>query len=654
MMQQQISRKPARRRQHPVDAFHNNKTNINHDTRSATSGGAVAPISSSAMATPYSGIIQKHINDNEDGGYESSQDEPMFGMSNMVGAFTVLRSSGHTHGHNENVDAAAAAQPTIAAAADDNGETTTILPTDAIEHAIEDAIIEGNNNTNYQRVVKSSRQLQKRLRHIKLTKPKGSVSRLLLILVLTMVSKFTYKYIIHKNVRHLLKLSSSSSAKSEGDKGGEGDGDDNDDDDDAPPPIYPEFVFDHPYVTSSYYISTSNTAILEKMYDQQVEPKKDRLPDRERGIVSRLAILRPFCEFDAEPLPTTFACWNSLVPCRAAEEDLGEEEDDANVDEWVLFDMSTNGTGRKLKEEEQDDWECEADYSTTNNNSTSTSFFRGIANSLFKRCKRKPKTKDYFDDVPADGLRTTSADLFLFYSQTFSENDVAMKAVDKIMEEFFSPGGWSRCFDNIYAVEANIPPELDLYIPAAQEDLYNWVNGPNRQYEAGFRIIQSGEWGDYDGFYLMEGDSVPVKNYWLDVILGEINAYRPFAVLGAQYDGDKWDAFYEDIPISLLHHTNGNGIYNTSHPLLERLTGQLEVEAPCPYNSIPYDYRMSQMWVEGTLGIVPQLAPKIMLNEEGENITLSDNIAMFTKWANSESYRQCVLISSLISYLAYC
>ena len=32
-------------------------------------------------------------------------------------------------------------------------------------------------------------------------------------------------------------------------------------------------------------------------------------------------------------------------------------------------------------------------------------------------------------------------------------------------------------------------------------------------------------------------------------------------------------------------HTNGNGIYNTSHPLLERLTGQLEVEAPCPYNS---------------------------------------------------------------------
>ena len=55
-----------------------------------------------------------------------------------------------------------------------------------------------------------------------------------------------------------------------------------------------------------------------------------------------------------------------------------------------------------------------------------------------------------------------------------------------------------------------VPKELDLYIPAAQEELYNWVNGPNRQYEAGFRIVQSGEWGDYDAFYLMEGDSVPV------------------------------------------------------------------------------------------------------------------------------------------------
>jgi len=100
----------------------------------------------------------------------------------------------------------------------------------------------------------------------------------------------------------------------------------------------------------------------------------------------------------------------------------------------------------------------------------------------------------------------------------------------------------------------------------------------------------------------------------------------------SKYNGDKWDNFYESIPLSLLHHINGNAIYNTSHPLLERLVGQLEIEAPCPYNSIPYDYRMSQMVTEGALKIVPKLAPKIMLNEEGENITLSENTNMFSRW----------------------
>jgi len=138
-----------------------------------------------------------------------------------------------------------------------------------------------------------------------------------------------------------------------------------------------------------------------------------------------------------------------------------------------------------------------------------------------------------FDYVGSDAMKSANADVFLFYSQTFSENDVAIKAVDAIIDQFFEPGGWSQCFGNIYAIEANIPQELDLYIPSAQEELYSWVNGPNRQFEAAVRIIQSGEWGEYDGFYLMEGDSVPVKAHWLDVVLSEIEVNRPFAILGA-------------------------------------------------------------------------------------------------------------------------
>jgi len=343
----------------------------------------------------------------------------------------------------------------------------------------------------------------------------------------------------------------------------------------------PDFVNHHPYLSSSYYSSTQSLRTLLETEKLQVKRIGDKRPLLEKDFKSRLAIVRPFCEFDAEALPTTFEVWNQLAPCRASAIDL---------------DLNSESTRNKTDDPER-----------------------------------------YFDDVTSEIMKDMVADVFLFYSQTFSENEVAIKAVDTIINQFNEPGGWSQCFANIYAIEANIPQELDLYIPSAQEELYNWVNGPNRQFEAAFRIIQSGEWGTYDGFYLMEGDSIPIKNNWIDVVLSEIEVNRPFAILGAKYNGDKWDNFYEQIPVSLLHHINGNAIYNTSHALLERLVGQLEVEAPCPYNSIPYDYRMSQMVTEGALGTVPELAPKIMLNEEGENITLSDNTESFGKWWDQHS-----------------
>ena len=416
----------------------------------------------------------------------------------------------------------------------------------------------------------------------------------------------------------------------------------------------PSFVLDRPYATSSYYAATSNVDLLSKMGKAITMMRSDAYRRKKEGATmsNRLAILRPFGDFDAIDLPATFDRWNSFVPCRAAEMDLGDDIDENEgtggregevgvVDEWVIFDVSMNGTGPRLDGGEEGMWECD-------DNSTSSSSSPWPTT---RRCRRKRPVggmREHFDGVPAYRLRTTSADLFLLYSRTYTENGNAVNAVDAIMKEFFSPGGWSRCFDNVYAVEAGISKELDLYIPEAQSELLNWVNGPNRAYGAGYRIVQSGEWGNYDAFYLMEGESVPVKNYWLDVIHGEVNAHRPFAVLGSRYDGDRWDGFYESVPVSLLHHVNGNGIYNISHPLLERIVGQLEVEATSPYNSIPYDYRMSQIWTEGTLGIVPKLAPKIMLNEKGENITLSDNLEMFSSWADrwkdEEPYKNTMAI----------
>ena len=239
----------------------------------------------------------------------------------------------------------------------------------------------------------------------------------------------------------------------------------------------PDFVNHHPYVSSSYYASTQSLKTLLDTEHLQVKRLGGKAALNDHSFKARVAVVRPFCEFDAEALPSTFAVWNQLPPCRASATDL---------------DLNTRMERNSTRSHDR-----------------------------------------YFDDVGTEIMQDMVADVFLFYSQTFSENEVAIKAVDTIIDQFNEPGGWSQCFANIYAIEANIPQELDLYIPSAQEELYNWVNGPNRQFEAAFRIIQSGEWGDYDGFYLMEGDSIPIKNNWLDVVLSEIESNRPFAVLGA-------------------------------------------------------------------------------------------------------------------------
>lgn len=182
----------------------------------------------------------------------------------------------------------------------------------------------------------------------------------------------------------------------------------------------PDFVNHHPYLSSSYYSSTQSLRTLVETEKLQVKRISDKKPLLEKEFKSRLAVVRPFCEFDAEALPTTFEVWNQLAPCRASAIDL---------------DLDSPSTRNKTDDPDR-----------------------------------------YFDDVTSEIMKDMVADVFLFYSQTFSENEVAIKAVDTIINQFNEPGGWSQCFANIYAIEANIPQELDLYIPSAQEELYNWVS----------------------------------------------------------------------------------------------------------------------------------------------------------------------------------
>ena len=97
-----------------------------------------------------------------------------------------------------------------------------------------------------------------------------------------------------------------------------------------------------------------------------------------------------------------------------------------------------------------------------------------------------------------------------------------------------------------------------------------------------------------------------------------LNCILQFCFFDSKYTGDKWDSFYDKLPISLVNHINGNAVYNITHPLLEILIQRLEDEANTPFNAIPYDYRISQIMAQAKTGTIPEIPPKIMESYDGK------------------------------------
>jgi len=94
---------------------------------------------------------------------------------------------------------------------------------------------------------------------------------------------------------------------------------------------------------------------------------------------------------------------------------------------------------------------------------------------------------------------------------------------------------------------ASLSRSDDRYEPLMQNRDLLWVNGPNRQFEAAAAAVLKPPWAvppslagggpAYDLFYLMEPDSIPWRDKWLADFVSEIDASRPFAVLGSKYHG---------------------------------------------------------------------------------------------------------------------
>ena len=103
-------------------------------------------------------------------------------------------------------------------------------------------------------------------------------------------------------------------------------------------------------------------------------------------------------------------------------------------------------------------------------------------------------------------------------------------------------------------------------------------------------------------------------------------------MLSSKYNGHAWDDFADRMPLALLHHINGNAIYNTTHPLLELVVSELEDEADTWYNAITYDYRISQILLEGSTGAPPYFPFANVVDEVGNRMKLLPKTEKFSRW----------------------
>lgn len=123
---------------------------------------------------------------------------------------------------------------------------------------------------------------------------------------------------------------------------------------------------------------------------------------------------------------------------------------------------------------------------------------------------------------------TPKTDLVLSFSQMLHDHPKAELLVHKFRTEFGAKQGWSRCFDKLVIYEAQIDPSQDIY-QKGETRSEAWVIGPNVQFQRTFHAMVTAQ---YKIMILVEEDTTPRVENWLNRLLQDSEAHKPFAVLG--------------------------------------------------------------------------------------------------------------------------
>ena len=145
----------------------------------------------------------------------------------------------------------------------------------------------------------------------------------------------------------------------------------------------------------------------------------------------------------------------------------------------------------------------------------------------------------------------------------WSSSFLSREDTEEVAQKIKNDNTWHECFTFVIFDSPDLTPEEDVYND--DQNSLTWNAGPNIQF---YEYIARHKYAQRP-FVLVEPDTYPTQFGWLELLEKETNARSPFAIMGTTYNGHKWDAIKNYIPLELLTHLNGNAIYNLSSPLLQ-------------------------------------------------------------------------------------
>jgi len=92
------------------------------------------------------------------------------------------------------------------------------------------------------------------------------------------------------------------------------------------------------------------------------------------------------------------------------------------------------------------------------------------------------------------------------------------------------------------------------------------------------------------------------------------------------------------MPLALVEHINGNAIYNVTCPLLATMVKELEIERTSFYNAVSYDYRLSQMFFEGSKKVPSHFPFPTLYGDTDPETAIPSKMEKFQHWWDQMGY----------------